>query len=342
MSTNLTPADLTHAESAPTVPGAEFGVLTLTEKEALAGLKLLVAVAKADGQLSSAERAALEDALRPAKLPSGVTVEALLDGTYDVDALVRDVTSQTARDAAFGACLTMAHAHRVPSAHAQAVLARIESAWAVPQDKRGLLGRLLHEARDTVWFTHPVATSDPDRRTAEINEDVLKYSILSGALGLNPVPIASIVTDVAVVGLQAKMFSDIGRHWGQESSRETAKQVLAGVGVGSAARIAVNELAKFIPGVGSVFAASTNFASTWALGQVAKQYWQSGGKADITMLGEIFTKSRAEARLTYEQYRADVETRFAAHRKLLDELEAEYAAGRITLADYERRVAELK
>src|SRR6185503_17068395 len=105
-----------------------------------------------------------------------------------------------------------------------------------------------------------------------------KYSILSGVLGINPIPIASLVTDFAVVGLQAKMFSDIGRHWGHESSRETAKHVIAGIGVGAAARIGVNQLAKFIPGVGSVFAASTNFASTWALGQVAKQYWQSGGK----------------------------------------------------------------
>jgi uncharacterized protein (DUF697 family) len=320
----------------------ESGPMTLTENEALASLKLLVAVAKADGQFTSAERSTLEDALSHAKLPAGVTVQGLIDGTYDLDSLLREVTSQKARDAAFGACLTMAHAHRVPAPQARIVLERIEKAWAVPQDKRGLLGRLLHEARDTVWFTHPVATSDPERRTSEINEDVLKYSILSGTLGLNPVPIASIVTDLAVVGLQAKMFSDVGRHWGHESSRETAKQVFAGLGVGTAARVAVNGLVKFVPGMGSVFAASTNFASTWALGQVAKQYWQSGGKADVEMLGEIFTKSKAEGRQTYEQYKADIETKFAAHRKLLDELAVEYAAGRITLTDYERKVVELK
>ncbi len=336
------PMSLTTTPSRVDAAPDEFGPMTITDSEALASLKLLVTVAKADGTCSSAERATLEDALSHAKLPVGVTVRSLLDGTYDADALAREVKSPKARDAAFGACLTMAHAHRAPSPQAQAVLERIEKAWAIPQEKKGLLGRLFHEARDTVWFTHPVATADPERRTAEINEDVLKYSILSGALGLNPVPIASIVTDLAVVGLQAKMFSDVGRHWGHESSRETAKQVLAGVGVGAAARIGVNQLVRFIPGAGSVFAASTNFASTWALGQVAKQYWQSGGKADIEMLGEIFTKSKAEGRLTYEQYKADIETKFAANRKLLDELQAEYAAGRITLADYERKVVELK
>ena len=320
----------------------QFVPVTISESEALASLKLLVTVAKADGAFSSSERATLEDALSHAKLPAAVTAQSLLDGTYDPDALVREITSQKARDAAFGACLTMAHSQRVPSKQAQAILERIEKAWSVPQDKRGLLGRLLHEARDTVWFTHPVATADPQRRTAEINEDVLKYSILSGALGLNPIPVASIVTDLAVVGLQAKMFSDVGRHWGHESTRETARQVLAGVGAGTAARIAVNELVKFVPGFGSVFAASTNFASTWGLGQVAKQYWESGGKADLQLLGEIFMKGKAEGRLTYEQYKADVETKFAANRKLLDELDAEYASGRMTLADYERKVVELK
>jgi len=320
----------------------DLGAVTVSEGEALASLKLLVAVAKADGNFSPAERATLEDALSNAKLPAAVTVQSLLDGAYDPDALVREIKSPKARDAAFGACLTMAHAQRVPSQQAQAILERIEKAWSVPQDKRSLLGRVLHEARDTVWFTHPVATADPQRRTAEINEDVLKYSILSGTLGLNPIPVASIVTDLAVVSLQAKMFSDVGRHWGHESTRETARQVLAGVGAGTAARIAVNGLVKFVPGFGSVFAASTNFASTWALGQVAKQYWESGGKADVQMLGEIFTKGKAEGRKTYEQYKADVETKFAANRKLLAELDAEYVSGRITLSDYERKVVELK
>jgi len=340
MSVSATPSSASAINTA--AAGEQLGQITITESEALASLKLLVSVAKADGTFSSAERATLEDALSHAKLPSGVTVQNLLDGTYDVDALARDVKSQKARDAAFGACLTMAHANRVPSTQGQAILEKIEKAWSVPQDKRGLLGRLIHEARDTVWFTHPVATSDPQRRTAEINEDVLKYSILSGALGLNPVPIASIVTDLAAVGLQAKMFSDIGRHWGHESSRETARQVLAGVGAGTAARVAVNGLVKFIPGVGSVFAASTNFASTWALGQVAKQYWESGGKADLEMLREVFKKSKAEGRQTYEQHRTDVEKKYATHGKLIDELNSEYKAGRLTLQDYERKVVELK
>ncbi len=316
--------------------------MPVTEKEALAGLKLLVAVAKADGALSYEEKSILEEALKGAKFAGGATSQSLIEGDYDVDALVREVASQEARDATFGACIAMAYANRECLPQEQAILDKIEKAWSVPKDKKGLLGRVFKEARDTVWFTPIEATADPRRRTAEVNEDVLKYSILSGVLGLNPIPLVSIATDLTVVALQAKMFRDIGQHWGRETSKENVKQVIAGLGVGSGARIAVNNLVKFVPGVGSFFAASTNFASTWALGQVANQYWESGGKADLKMLGDIFRKSQADGHKAYEQHKAEVAAKQRAHKALLDELATEYRAGTITLADYERKVVELK
>ena len=166
--------------------------------------------------------------------------------------------------------------------------------------------------------------------------------ILSAVLGAFPIPVVSIATDVAVVGLQVKMFRDIGQYWGRETSKDTVKQVMGGIGVGTGARIAVNNLAKFIPGVGSVVAASTNFASTWALGKVANQYWESGGKADMKMLKELFVKSRAEGKSAYEQNKAAIEAKQKQNKPLLDALAADYKAGKITQADYERSVLELK
>ena len=315
--------------------------MPIPEKEALAGLKLLVVIAKSDGALSPEERTVLADALEGAKLPESVTSQGLLDGTYDADALAGDVTSQEGRDVAFSACFTMAYAGRECLPQEQAILDRIGKAWAVPQEKRGLLDRILKEARDTAWFTRVEPTVDPRHREAEVGATVLKYSVLSAALGLNPVPIVSLVTDVAVVGLQAKMFSDIGRHWGHETTKDTARQVFAGVGVGTGLRLAANGLMKFVPGAGSVFAASTNFASTWALGQVANQYWESGGRADLKMLREVFVKSRADGRQAYAKHQAEVEAKGKAHQTTLRHLADDYGAGRMTLGEYERQVGEL-
>ncbi len=316
--------------------------MSVTEKETLAGLKVLVCVAKADGVLAPEERAVLEDALKGAKLAGGVTTQSLLDGTYDFDALLAEIASQEARDATFSAAFAMAYADRRCDAAEQALLDKIEKAFVVAKETKGLFNRVFAEAKDTVSLTSITPIADPKKRQAEINEDVLKYSILSGVLGAFPIPIASIATDLAVVGLQAKMFRDIGQYWGRETSKDTVKQVMGGLGVGTGARIAVNNLAKFIPGVGSVVAASTNFASTWALGKVANQYWESGGKADMKMLKELFVKSRAEGKTAYERNKAAVDAKAKQNKAALDALAADYKAAKITQADYERRVLELK
>ena len=316
--------------------------MAITEKEAVASLKLLACVAKADGTFAPEERAVFDESLKPVKLPAGTTAASLLDGTWDVAALTAEITSQEARDAAFSSCFAMAYADRVYHPAEQALLDKVEKAWALPKEKKGLLGRIFQETKDTVSLSSIKPIADPANRKKQIDEDVLKYAILSGVLGVNPIPIASIATDLAVVGIQAKMFRDIGQYYGRETSKDSVKQILGGLGVGTGARIAVNNLMKFIPGVGSVVAASTNFASTWALGKVANQYWESGGKADMKMLKELFKKSQAEGKKEYDAHKADVDARSAKNKATLDKLAADYKAAKITQAEYEKAVAELK
>jgi uncharacterized protein (DUF697 family) len=315
--------------------------MSMNDIESVASLKILVCIAKADHAITTEERSVLDDALMAAKLPGNLTTQRLLDGNYDFDMLLGEISSQEGKDATFSSAFAMAYADRNCDPAEQALLDKIEKAFVVPKDKKGMFNRLFEEARDTISLSSITPIADPKKRQAEINEDVLKYSVLSAVLGLNPVPVVSIATDLAVVGLQAKMFRDIGQYWGRETSKDSARQVMGGLGVGTGARIAVNNLAKFIPGAGSVFAATTNFASTWALGKVANQYWESGGKADSKMLKELFQRSKDEGRTAYLQHKAKIEAKQKANRADLETLASEYKAGKITQADYERRVFEL-
>ena len=315
--------------------------MSMNEIESVASLKVLVCVAKADHAITAEERSVLDEAVRNAKLPGNLSSQTLLDGNYDFDTLLREITSQEGKDATFSSAFAMAYADRDCHAAEQALLEKIEKAFVVPKEKKGMFSRLFDEARDTVSLSSITPVADPKARQKEINEDVLKYSVLSAVLGLNPIPVVSIATDVAVVGLQAKMFRDIGQYWGRETNKDTVKQVMGGVGVGTGARIAVNNLAKFLPGVGSVVAATTNFASTWALGKVANQYWESGGKADMKMLKELFVRSKDEGKTAYQQHKAAIEAKGKANKTDLDALAADYKAGKITQTDYERRVLEL-
>ena len=316
--------------------------MAMNEIEAVASLKILVCIAKADYAITPEERAVFDGAVRNANLPANLTYEVLFEDNPDFDALLRQITSQEGRDVTFSAAFAMAYADRECHPAEQALLDKIEKAFVVPKEKKGFIKRIFDEGRDTLSLTSIEPIADPRKRQREINEDLLKYSVLSAVLGLNPVPIVSIATDIAVVGLQAKMFRDVGQYWGRETSKDTVKQIMGGVGVGTGARIAVNNLANFLPGVGSAVAATTNFASTWALGKVANQYWESGGKADMKMLKELFVKSHAEGEDVYQQHKAAIDARIKANKTDLDALAAEYKAGKLTQADYERRVLELK
>ena len=314
--------------------------------EALAGLQLLVAVAKADSPLTTDERGIIAEALEHAHLPDGITARALIESSSDIDALIAQIASQDARDVAFGACVTMANANRVCLPRQKAILDRIEHAWAVPAEKKGFALRVIEEAR-IEWLTPLLPEADSAARDTLVEDHILRYAVLAAVLGLDARPLESIATDLAVVGLQARMFRAIGPYWGRSTSMETVKQVIAAVGVGTGARVAVIGLVKFVPGAGSAFVASTNFASTWALGQVANLYWGDGGTsdlgtADLTVLRDAFERAKVEGRRLYEEHRTNVERKHTDHVGRIEELAAQCKAGEITLADYERKVVELE
>jgi tellurite resistance protein len=96
----------------------------------------VVAVAKADSALTPEEGAIIVEALEDAKLPDGITARALIDSSSDVDSLIGQVESQGARDVAFAACITIAAADDGCLPKQQAILDRIEAAWAVTTETR--------------------------------------------------------------------------------------------------------------------------------------------------------------------------------------------------------------
>jgi uncharacterized protein (DUF697 family)/uncharacterized tellurite resistance protein B-like protein len=312
------------------------------DQESLATLKLLVCLAKADGTLSAEERLVFTDSISQFQLPAMTTGQSLLDGTYNAASLAAEITSPAGREAAFAACFAMAHADHKIAPQEQAILQLVENAWKVPAEKKSLLGRVFAEAKDTVSLTAIVPIADPAKREAEITEDVRKYSILAGALGLFPIPVAKLATELAVVGVQGKMVRDIGQYWGRETTADGVKQLLAGMGVGQVARIALNTLMGFIPVVGSVVPAATNFASTWAVGRVANKFYASGGNLDPATLKEMFKLNQKKGKEAYAASKADVAAKAQENKGKLDALAADYKAGKITQADYQNRVLELK
>ena len=138
-------------------------------------------------------------------------------------------------------------------------------------------------------------------------------------------------------------------HSGHRVDRAGAKSLLYGVGLGTGARLAVNNLAKLLPGWGSVVGAATSFASTFALGRVMNQYFAADAPiregvtaATSDELRHSFRLAEKAAREVYAGH-ADVVIQSQRETKAsLDALSADLAAGRITQAELDERVTELK
>jgi uncharacterized protein (DUF697 family)/predicted GTPase len=99
---------------------------------------------------------------------------------------------------------------------------------------------------------------------------ILPFSVMAATLAAVPLPFA---TMPVLTALQMSMVTLLGRLYGQTLSPSQAGGVASAIAGGFAAQVIGRELVKFIPGLGSVIAASWAGAYTWALGEGACVYF---------------------------------------------------------------------
>jgi len=316
--------------------------MALTETEAVAGLRVLVAIAQADGTIHETEKASLTAALEGVKLPAGMTVDSLLAEKPDLDKQLAAVSGADSRGEIFKSAYGMAHADGQCTSDEQALLDRIQKAWEIPEQHKTLVKRIFSEAKDTVLPSNIQPIADAAQRKKEITEDVIKYSLLSAVLGAFPIPGVAIATDIAIVALQVKMVRDIGQYHGHKVDKETAKSLLYGMGLGTGARMAVNNIVKLVPGWVSAFAAVTSFAATFALGKVMDKYFVDGAKADASALKKDFKDAEKEGKAAYAEHKGAAEALGAKQKGKLQKLSNDLNDGKLSIEQYEKEVAELE
>ena len=211
----------------------------------------------------------------------------------------------------------------------------------VSEQKASLTKRLFAETKDTVLPSHIKPISDPAKRKQEIEQDTLKYSIMSAVLGAFPVPGVAIVTDIAVVGLQVKLVRDVGQYWDQKLDKEQAKMLLAGLGLGTGARIAMSNVVKFVPVVGWMFGASSSFAATWAIGKLTNRYFELGQPADLKDLRKAMKEAQKEGKAAFASNKKAIEAKKQETEGKISTLNEELKAGKITQAEYDQKIAGL-
>ncbi|MCD8503479.1 MAG: DUF533 domain-containing protein [Burkholderiaceae bacterium] len=163
------------------------------------------------------------------------------------------------------------------------------------------------------------ATSNATNHTvddAALNKTILNYAILNGALELLPQSWAS----VAIIPMQIKMVYRIGKAHGHELDQGHIREFLATVGVGMTSQYLEQFGRKLVGGLLGGFLGKTgkkagraaagmafSFATTYALGQLAKRYYAGGRQMNTALLKQTFSELLEPAKKLQTQYLPDIQ-----------------------------------
>ncbi len=130
---------------------------------------------------------------------------------------------------------------------------------------------------------------------------ILPFSIMAGAVAAIPLPLA---TMPVLTALQGSMVGALGQLYGQTLTPQQAGGVVSAIAGGFVAQAIGRELIKFIPGFGSVIAASWASAYTWSLGEAACVYFGDligGKKPDPKRIQSAMRESFKEAKERFKR-----------------------------------------
>jgi uncharacterized protein (DUF697 family)/predicted GTPase len=130
---------------------------------------------------------------------------------------------------------------------------------------------------------------------------ILPFSVMAGGLAAVPLPLA---TMPVLTTLQVTLVGLLGQLYGQTLSPSQAGGLVSTIAGGFLAQAIGRELIKFIPGFGSLIAASWAMAYTWALGEAACIYFGDlmGGKTpDPDRIQAVMRQSFAAAKQRLQQ-----------------------------------------
>ena len=157
----------------------------------------------------------------------------------------------------------------------------------------------------------PVVAAQPNVPEAELDKSILNYALMNGALELLPQSWAS----MAIIPLQIKMVYGIGKAHGVTLDQGHIKEFIAAAGVGLTSQYLEQFGRKLLGGLlgkaagkafGNLGGAATgmafSFATTYALGQLAKRYYAGGRVMNTAMLKDTFQNLLGPAKEMQAQY----------------------------------------
>jgi uncharacterized protein (DUF697 family)/tellurite resistance protein len=291
--------------------------LPINQLEHRAIIGICVLAAFADGTQGEDERARIQQIVNgfsDAGLDVASVYQDVLTGKFSLASAASQLQSTSARALAYEMAVCVCHADGVVNDSEKKFLSDLHQALQLEASTTDN-----HQQTAQALAAQPPGTAVPPmldaNREAELDRLILNAAILNGALEIMPHTLAT----MAIVPLQMRLVYRVGHAYGYELERGHIKDFLATVGIGLTSQVfegltrqLVGGFARRLTGgllgglVGQATGSAFAFASTYALGQVARRYYASGRTLSAGQLKDVFSTMLENGRSMQGRYSGDI------------------------------------
>jgi uncharacterized protein (DUF697 family)/tellurite resistance protein len=294
--------------------------MTPSETKAIVTLSLLAAFV--DGEKHERERAEIKRIAEGLSQADGVNLPTLYQDVLmkrvSLASVAGELASNESRQLAYEMAVCVCDADGAQSEAERMFLADVRtslgldaSAARFSQQAEEIAAVPVAAAAGTAVNTvaAPNTPNTPD--SVELDKSILNAAILNGALELLPETLST----MAIIPLQMKLVYRIGQAHGYQLDSGHIKDFLATVGVGLTSQYLEQAGRKLLGGLlgkvgggllrglgNQAVSSGMSFASTYALGHVAKRYYAGGRTLSTQMLRDAFSGVVKEGQSLQTQY----------------------------------------
>lgn len=287
----------------------------MIEQEQKAILTACLMAAFADGNKHERERAEIksiaESLAGEASINLSAIVQDVLLKRVSLPALTAALSTSQSRQLAYEMAVCVCDADGAQSPAEREFLITLRGALGVDAGTaEAFAAKAEKMAEVPIAPMTPVAAASTMGRE-EMDKAILDAAILNGAVELLPESLAT----MAIIPLQMRLVYRIGKSYGYELDRGHIKDFLATAGVGLTSQYLEQAgrklLGGLLRGVGGgllgglgkqAVSSGMSFASTYALGQVARHYYAGGRTLNAQMLRDAFSEILGEAKTLHSRY----------------------------------------
>jgi len=317
-------------------PSADTPVIS---DEALARLKVLICVAKADGILNESEKVQLRSSAR--LLPRGMMWDHLLDESIDLSAELAQITTPVEQELTYYTAYRLIAAKAEPHPSEKTIVAKIKDTFNLDADTIEQLHGLVNQSYTIEGDGTIQPIKDVHQRAEVIDQKILYGAIATAVLGAFPSPLLSTYTESVALDIQFALISEVGGLWGYTDleSQSLFEGIVGSLGFVSAWLTAI-DIAKLLPNLGTNLGASDAFMATWAIGKTMNAYCQSDRKMSNSAMRQMFKQARKEGEAIYRKNEWAIVEQQNTHKLPIKKLTEDIRAKKLGLDVYKRLVRQ--